>query len=94
MHHGRTKHVEIDRNFIKEKLEARIICLPFVRSKDHIADILTNAVANKPFTEVLSKLSSKLSIGDPTTQLEERVWEILGAYLEILEMTVIRETNK
>ena len=28
--HDQTKHVEIDRHFIKEKLEARIICIPFI----------------------------------------------------------------
>ena len=32
--HDRTKHVQIDRRFIKEKLDKGIVCLPFVRSKD------------------------------------------------------------
>uniref|UniRef100_A0A803KQ64 Uncharacterized protein n=1 Tax=Chenopodium quinoa TaxID=63459 RepID=A0A803KQ64_CHEQI len=32
--HDRTKHVEIDRHFIKDKLEDKIVKLPFVRSKD------------------------------------------------------------
>ena len=31
--HDRTKHVEIDRHFIKEKLEKKLISLSFVRSK-------------------------------------------------------------
>jgi hypothetical protein len=31
--HDRTKHVEVDRHFIKEKLEAGIIQFPFVKSK-------------------------------------------------------------
>jgi len=30
--HDKTKHVEIDRHFIKEKLEAGIISFPFVGS--------------------------------------------------------------
>jgi hypothetical protein len=64
--HDRTKHVEIDRHFIKEKLEAGIIEFPFVRSKDQLADILTKAVNERIFNEVLVKLS----IGDPTTQRE------------------------
>ncbi|GKE75717.1 putative RNA-directed DNA polymerase [Tanacetum coccineum] len=38
--HDRTKHVEVDRHFIKEKLEAGIIELPFVKSSDQLADIL------------------------------------------------------
>lgn len=61
--HDRTKHVEIDRHFIQEKLENSIISLPFVRSKDQLADILTKVVASEVFNETLCKLS----IGDPTT---------------------------
>ena len=61
--HDRTKHVEIDRHFIKEKLENKIISLPFVRSKDQLADILTKAVASEVFNNTLCKLG----IGDSTT---------------------------
>ena len=64
--HDKTKHVEVDRHFIKEKLKAGIIALPFVRSEDQLADILTKAVAGRIFCEVLSKLGE----GDPTTKLE------------------------
>jgi hypothetical protein len=32
LQHDRTKHVEVDRHFIKEKLEAGIISMPLVRS--------------------------------------------------------------
>ncbi|KAJ0927704.1 putative RNA-directed DNA polymerase [Helianthus annuus] len=64
--HDRTKHVEVDRHFIKEKLEAGIIELPFVRSEDQLADILTKAVNGR----ILNQFLDKLSIGDPTTQLE------------------------
>ena len=28
--HDRTKHVEVDRHFIKEKLEGNLICMPYV----------------------------------------------------------------
>ena len=58
--HDRTKNVEIDRHFIKEKLENKIINLPFVRSKDQLADILTKVVL---FNDTLCKLG----IGDPMT---------------------------
>ncbi|GFY81234.1 DNAJ homologue 2 [Actinidia rufa] len=37
--HDRTKHIEIDRHFIKEKLSERLICMPFVKSEDQLADI-------------------------------------------------------
>nr|GEX70903.1 putative copia-type protein [Tanacetum cinerariifolium] len=64
--HDRTKHVEIDRHFIKEKLEAGIIELPLVRSEDQLADILTKAVR----TGIMQDCLGKLNFGDPTIQLE------------------------
>lgn len=51
---------------MKEKTDDGTIELPFVRSDDQLAYILTNAVTWQIFTEVLCKLS----IGDPTTQFE------------------------
>ncbi|GJS69436.1 hypothetical protein Tco_0351952 [Tanacetum coccineum] len=64
--HDRTKHVEVGRHFIKEKLEAGIIKLPFVKSKDQLVDILTKAVG----MVILHKCLNKLNFGDPTIQLE------------------------
>nr|GEX05780.1 putative ribonuclease H-like domain-containing protein [Tanacetum cinerariifolium] len=69
--HDRTKHVEVNRHFIKEKLEAGIIELPFVRSTDQLADILTKAVG----TEMFFKCLGKLNFRNPTTQLEGECWK-------------------
>jgi len=57
--HDRTKHVEVDRHFIKENLEEKIICFPFVKSEDQLADILTKAVSSKEFHNSLDKLCMK-----------------------------------
>lgn len=54
--HDRTKHVEVDWHFIKENLEEQIICFPFVKSEDQLADILTKAVSSKEFYNSLDKL--------------------------------------
>ena len=54
--HDRTKHVEIDRHFIKEKLENGLIEIPHVRSEDQLADILTKAVSSQGFYSCLDKL--------------------------------------
>ena len=64
--HDRTKHVEIDRHLIKGNLEAKVMSLSFVRSKDQLADILTKAVTAQTFEETLFKLG----VEDPTTQLK------------------------
>ncbi|KAL6277717.1 hypothetical protein ACE6H2_021318 [Prunus campanulata] len=57
--HDRTKHVEVDRHFIKEKLEAHIIDVPFVKTEDQLADILTHAVSTTAFSNSLDKLGMR-----------------------------------
>ncbi|KAM1420476.1 hypothetical protein ACFX2I_002841 [Malus domestica] len=54
--HDRTKHVEVDRHFIKEKLEKKIVSISFVNSEEQLADVLTHAVCNRRFGESLVKL--------------------------------------
>ena len=54
--HDRTKHVEVDRHFIKEKLREGLICTPFVRIENQLADILTKGVSSKIFNLALDKL--------------------------------------
>ena len=54
--HDRTKHVEVDRFFIKEKLDEKIVELPKIRSEDQLADILTKTVSSRVFSKFLGKL--------------------------------------
>ncbi|KAK3019564.1 hypothetical protein RJ639_004405 [Escallonia herrerae] len=54
--HDRTKHVEVDRHFIKEKFEAKIIRFPFVKSEEQLAYILTKVIPSKVFHNSLDKL--------------------------------------
>ena len=54
--HGRTKHIEIDRHFIKEKLDQGIICMHYVSSSNQLADILTKGLAEKVFSSLCSKM--------------------------------------
>ncbi|CAL2257664.1 unnamed protein product [Prunus armeniaca] len=53
--HDRTKHVEIDRNFIYGKLEEKIIEVSYVKTAEQLVDILTKAVPNQAFTDSLFK---------------------------------------
>ena len=59
--HDRTKHIEVDRNFIKEKLKDGSIQFLYVKTEDQLADILTKAVSGRILRDVLVKLN----IGDP-----------------------------
>ncbi|CAL2276241.1 unnamed protein product [Prunus armeniaca] len=56
MQHDRTKHVEVYRHFIKEKLEHKFISIPFVPSSEQIADMLTHVVSKRQFENSLNKL--------------------------------------
>lgn len=54
--HDRTKHIEVDRHFIKEKLDSGLICTPFASTKDQLADVLTKGLPNNVFQDLISKL--------------------------------------
>uniref|UniRef100_A0A8R7PAF0 Reverse transcriptase Ty1/copia-type domain-containing protein n=1 Tax=Triticum urartu TaxID=4572 RepID=A0A8R7PAF0_TRIUA len=54
--HDRTKHVEIDRHFIKEKLDQGIICMTYASSSNQLADILTKGLPDRMFSILCSKM--------------------------------------
>ena len=56
VHHDRTKHIEIDRHFVKEKIEADMLSLQYIPTNRQTADILTKAVPKKTFEDLDSKL--------------------------------------
>ena len=63
--HDRTKHVEVDRHFIKESLDEKIIQFPFIQSESQVADMLTKAVSGKVFHSIIDKLGM-IDIDEPT----------------------------
>ena len=54
--HDRTKHIEVDRHFIKEKLDSGLICTPYVPSQGQLADIFTKGLSCPFFERMVSKL--------------------------------------
>nr|GEW67470.1 RNA-directed DNA polymerase, eukaryota, reverse transcriptase zinc-binding domain protein [Tanacetum cinerariifolium] len=83
--HDRTKHIEVDRHFIKEKLEAKIIALPFVRSKDQLADILTKAVMRRIFTNINQKHVPPGYVA-PTTRSKYKRYQCILLILSLIAL--------
>lgn len=55
--HGRTKHIEIDVHFVRNKISNREFDLKYVESKNQVADIMTKALPNRSFEYLRSKLN-------------------------------------
>ena len=51
VHHDRTKHVEVDRHFIKEKIESRTIWLMYVPTSQQVANVFTKGLSRELFED-------------------------------------------
>ena len=56
VHHDRTKHIEIDRHFIAEKIDRMTVQLVYTSTRSQTANILTKALPRPNFEELSSKL--------------------------------------
>ena len=56
VHHDRTKHVEVDRHFIKEKFEEGIIKITYVPTVEQTIDLLTKGLFRPAYGKLLDKL--------------------------------------
>ncbi|CAN6677420.1 unnamed protein product [Malus baccata var. baccata] len=81
--HDRTKHVEVDRFFIKEKLEGKIIEVPAIRTEDQLADILTKGCTpiSSSYREEYIIIQSILFLEESERERENGVREMLKSYV-------------
>ncbi|KAJ1698879.1 hypothetical protein LUZ63_007391 [Rhynchospora breviuscula] len=56
MFHARTKHVEIDFHFIRERVQSNQLTVKFISSRDQIADGLTKGLTTNSFLDIRNKL--------------------------------------
>ncbi|KAK8928931.1 hypothetical protein KSP39_PZI017248 [Platanthera zijinensis] len=56
--HERTKHIEVDCHFVREKVQAKELKLEHVPASGQVADIFTKALPRKLYYQFLSKLGA------------------------------------
>lgn len=56
--HDRTRHIEVYRYVIKEKVESGQICIPLVTSREQLADVLTKWLPRPNFIFCVSKVEN------------------------------------
>ncbi|CAN6447253.1 unnamed protein product [Victoria cruziana] len=64
--HDQTKHVEIDRHFVREKIDSKELILSYIKTEDQIADVFTKGLYSGGFERNICKLA----IFDIYVQLE------------------------
>ncbi|KAJ0985480.1 hypothetical protein J5N97_003836 [Dioscorea zingiberensis] len=55
--HARTKHIEIDFHFVRERVAHKMLEVRFISSQDQIADILTKPLASRRFSALKHNLN-------------------------------------
>jgi hypothetical protein len=65
VHHDKTKHIEMDKHFISEKIEKKIVQLIYTPTKAQTADILTKALPRTNFKDLSHRLGM-YNIYNPT----------------------------
>lgn len=56
VHHDRTKHVKVDKHFIKEKIYFGEVCMTYIPTKQQVANILTKGLHKLDFEALVDKL--------------------------------------
>ena len=56
VHHDQTKHIEVDKHFIKEKVEDGTISMVYVLTNTQVVDVLTKALSRRSFEHLIDKL--------------------------------------
>ncbi|CAN1266351.1 Retrovirus-related Pol polyprotein from transposon RE2 [Linum perenne] len=61
--HSRSKHLEIDFHFVRERVAAKQLHIAYISTKDQIADTLTKSLPAPRFTQLRLKLNVRPPIG-------------------------------
>ena len=54
--HDRTKHVEVDKHFIKEKIDNGLVCMTYIPTEEQVANVFTKGLHKRQFDFLVGKL--------------------------------------
>ncbi|RDX93620.1 Copia protein, partial [Mucuna pruriens] len=90
--HDRTKHIEIDKHFIKEKLDSGLIVTTHVPTRLQVADVFTKGLPVTRFKNLMTK-QEKLTLRLGNEEIDFKALdifdrEILGNYLDTRSLSL------
>jgi hypothetical protein len=89
MFHARTKHIEIDFHFVREKVSAGALKVRFISSRDQLADIFTKALSRDVFDHLKYELCLASTRLDREGLLNDEVGSGYGAILTKANQTCV-----
>ncbi|GJU15001.1 uncharacterized mitochondrial protein-like protein, partial [Tanacetum coccineum] len=82
--HARTKHVEVDFHFVREKVIARKLLVQFITAYDQIADIFGKPLSSQRFAELRSKLRLRFSLPERES-VDDVIFKIMDVKFRTLK---------
>ena len=53
--HDLTKHVEVDKHFIIEKIDNRVVCMTYIPTEEQVVDVFTKGLYKRQFDFLIGK---------------------------------------
>ncbi|GKC73852.1 uncharacterized mitochondrial protein-like protein [Tanacetum coccineum] len=68
MFHARTKHIEVDFHFVREKVAEKKLSVRHISTKDQIADVFTKPLSSQQFESIWAYLDGYINIAMEQTE--------------------------
>ena len=82
--HSRMKHIELDFQFVRDRVNRGLLQVLHVSTQDQLADVLTKALPRPRF----QLLRSKIGVSDGTTVLRGRKRESSSQHIDCLSTSL------